>query len=124
MISILLVSTKKNVFNALISGMGNTVELKTQHSDSGQNALERIKKETFDLVVADQVISDMTGLAFAKKLVKVNPMINCSIVSALPPGDFHEVSEGFGVLMQLPVKPDESAGTALFERLSKVLSIT
>ncbi len=124
MISILFVTHKKNAFATLIAGLEKKTSLKIAYTQSGLKALDMMKENVFDLVVADQEISDMTGLAFAKKLVKVNPMINCSVVSSLPAEDFHEVSEGFGILMQLPVNPDETAGEALFERLSEVLAIT
>ncbi len=47
----------------------------------------------------------MTGLKLAAKLLTVNPMINCTAVSSLSSAEFHEASEGLGLLSQLPANP-------------------
>ncbi|MBC8246600.1 MAG: hypothetical protein H8E81_03365 [Deltaproteobacteria bacterium] len=83
-----------------------------------------ISEKSFDLAVADENIAGASGLEFAEKLVSVNPMINCAVVSPLSSKDFHEASEGLGVLMQLPVRPDEKQAQMLIKRLKKVLNLT
>jgi len=47
-------------------------------------------------------------------------MINCACVSPLPPEDFHETSEGLGVLMQLPVNPGKFEAEDLLKRLKNL----
>ena len=95
-----------------------------QWASSGVQALEIIKNQAVDLVVTDEQLEDMTGLAFIEKLVKVNPMINCAAVSTLSKSDYHEASEGLGILMQLPSQPSQADGKALMAYLKKVLGFT
>jgi len=65
----------------------------------------------------------MTGLEFIKTVIAIKPMINCAAVSSFSADDFHEVSEGLGILMQLPVNPGHKYAGKLLERLNKILDI-
>ena len=53
----------------------------------------------------------MTNLEFAGKLIKLNPMINCASVSSLPSNEFHEASEGLGMMCQLSFPPGKNGPT-------------
>jgi len=65
----------------------------------------------------------MTGIEFMKKLLPINPMINCAAVSPLPPEEFHEASEGLGVLVQLPVAPGKLDAENLLKRLDDLKNL-
>ena len=73
---------------------------------------------SFDLVVVDEKLGDMTGIEFIETLVSVNPMINFAAVSPLPSDEFHEVSEGLGILAQLPVLPGAKDSEDVLKRLN------
>ncbi|MCK5229369.1 MAG: hypothetical protein KAR13_03835, partial [Desulfobulbaceae bacterium] len=77
-----------------------------------------------DLVIIDEKFSDMTGLEFAEKLVTVNPMMNCAMVSSLSPEDFHEATEGLGILMQLPLASGKEDAEKLLKHLNSILNLT
>jgi hypothetical protein len=66
----------------------------------------------------------MTGLEFAEKLLRVNPMINCALLSSLPSDEFHEVSEGLGVFAQLPLCPDTADAENLLTGLRRLKNLT
>ena len=51
-------------------------------------------------------------------------MINCAVVSTLSSADFHEASEGLGILMQLPAEPGKKEADQLLEHLKKIQSYT
>ena len=74
-------------------------------------------------MIADEQLKDMTGLDFANKMVAVNPMINCALVSSLNEDDFHEASEGIGVLAKLPPRPGSEDAQNLSEQLRKIQSL-
>ena len=65
----------------------------------------------------------MTGLECIRKIVRRNPMINSAAVSTLMPDNFHEASEGLGVLMQLPAKTGQTQAAELLEKLKHILDI-
>ena len=81
-----------------------------------------IAERNFDLVVADEKLGDMTGLEFIRGVVAKNPMVNCAAVSSLMPEDFHEASEGLGILMQLPVRPGQEYAEKLLAHLKSILN--
>jgi hypothetical protein len=66
----------------------------------------------------------MTGLELIKSVITRQPMLNCAAVSSLSPGDFHEASEGLGILMPLPVEPGKNEAHQLLEHLNKIQSFS
>ncbi|BBO87907.1 response regulator transcription factor [Desulfosarcina ovata] len=123
MINVLLVTPNRQNFAELSSAIekqnGSVIWAQT-----GDNALEMLKEKSADLVVADENLGDMTGLEFAERLVALNPMINCALVSSLSKEDYHEASEGLGVLMQLPPQPRQVDATRLMTHLNQILGFT
>lgn len=116
---LLFVTTQKNRFAAM------QAEIEDRHGSvawatSGLNALETVREKPVDLVVVDEDLGDMAGLTFVERLVAVNPMINCALVSSLSKKKYHEASEGLGVLMQLPTKPDRSDAKRLMAHLNQI----
>jgi len=99
-------------------------DVSTEWTESGDKALFILDAKKFDLVVIDEKLSDMTGLDFAKKLIAVNPLINCALVSSLSPEDFHNASEGLGIVMQLPPLPNKEDTEKLLEHLSRILNMS
>ncbi len=95
-----------------------------QWAATGDQALETIAKQAVDLVVTDEHLGDMTGLELIARLVAVNPMINSAAVSSLSKEAYHEASEGLGVLMQLPPRPDPADGERLMAHLNQILGLS
>jgi len=99
-------------------------DAQTEWAESGRYALSMIAERNYDLVVPDENLGDMTGLEFIKALIAQKPMVNCAVVSSLLPEDFHEASEGLGILMQLPVNPGHEYAEELLEHLKKILNLS
>jgi predicted Fe-Mo cluster-binding NifX family protein len=117
---LLFVTTQKDRFAAMqevIQARNGSVAWAT----SGLQALEILQKTPADLVVVDENLGDMPGLTFVERLVAVNPMINSALVSSLSEKKYHEASEGLGVLMQLPIKPDRGDAERLMDRLNQII---
>lgn len=96
----------------------STIEL--AEATSGAEGFLSLQGKQIDLVIVDEQFADMSGIAFVKQLVKINPLVNTAIVSTLSDHDFHEATEGLGVLMQLPVAPGEKDAEALLGILEKI----
>ncbi len=122
MISVLLASRDEISLSGLNAAFEENT-IKTVRAESGARALAMMLEEEFDLLVADEVLGDMTGVELIAKAVSENPMMNCAAVSSLSHKDFHEASEGLGVMMQLPVKPDREDGEKLIEYLKTILNL-
>jgi CheY-like chemotaxis protein len=92
---------------------------------SGSDALAAISKNNQpDVVICDEVLGDMTGLEFINKLLSIAPMVNSAVISGLDHDDFHEESEGLGIMMQLPLEPDRKSAIKLIEKLRKIYSLS
>ena len=124
MIKILLVTSEREPFSGFTKMLKQKDDVELSWAANGQEALEEIPDTPVDLVVVNENIGDMTGIEFMKKLLPINPMINCAAVSPLPPEEFHEASEGLGVLVQLPVDPGKLEAEDLLKRLKKLKDLT
>jgi CheY-like chemotaxis protein len=122
MMNILLAGRDKASMTALKAGFEKN-DVQTAWAESGSYALSIIAENDFDLVVTDESLGDMTGLEFIKTIIALKPMVNCAVVSSLLPDEFHEASEGLGVLMQLPVNPGYEYAEELLEHLKKILNL-
>jgi hypothetical protein len=65
----------------------------------------------------------MSGLDLSRMLVNANAMINTALVSRLSPEDFHETSEGLGVLLQLPEIPAEKEAENIVSSLKQIFAL-
>ncbi|MEJ2657574.1 MAG: response regulator [Desulfobacterales bacterium] len=120
MITIVLITPERNIFSEFASALEQNKDVELSWFATGQEVLESISNNPVDLIVVNENIGDMTGIEFMKKLLSINPMITCAAVSPLPHEDFHEASEGLGVLAQLPVNPGEFEAEDLLKRLKRL----
>lgn len=118
MLKLLLVSRDNDSLSGLSSALSGQDNIELETSASGDKALAMLSKKAVDLVVVDEDLGDMTALEFSRRLLGINPMINCAIVSSLSPEEFHEAGEGLGIMAQLPKKPEftASGSTPAFRR--------
>ncbi len=91
--------------------------------DHGRRALSIMTSQPFDVLIADEEVGGMTGLQLIEQVVSKNPMVNCVAVSTLSPEDFHEASEGLGVMMQLPAEPDRKEAEKMLLKLKKIKNL-
>jgi len=117
MIRLLFVTPTKDSFAGLTSPFERNDEVELFWAQSGGKALDMVVDTPVDLVVTDEFLGDMTGLELAERMLSVNPMINCAAVSKLSSKEFHEASEGLGLLAQLPAVPDKEQAEELLQRL-------
>jgi CheY-like chemotaxis protein len=120
MFKLLLVSSNKASLSGLASALAEHSDVDLSWAESGERALKIASDTTIDLVITDERLGDMTGLEFAGKLVSVNPRINCASVSQLSPENFHDASEGLGLMAQLPVRPGKEDAGKLIQCLSNL----
>ena len=117
---VLLLATDLTKFSALVTGLQRQPEIELLSAETRVAGLSLIKSKQIDLVIVDEQIGDMRGIAFVKQLVKINPLANTAIVSALTAEEFHEATEGLGVLMQLPIEPRDKDAKKLLATLEKI----
>lgn len=87
------------------------------HVDSAEKAMDQVRKQDIALIVVGEDLADMQAIEFVTHVVKTWPMLNTAMVSSLSSEDFHEYTEGLGILMQLPVNPSGDDAAALLHTL-------
>jgi CheY-like chemotaxis protein len=117
MLKLLLVSPGQDSLSGFVSALKEHDDVEILTAESGEKALAMVLKSAVDLVVTDEKLGDMTGLEFARRLISLNPVINCASLSSLGPERFHEVAEGLGLMDQLPIHPGKEDAESLLRNL-------
>jgi DNA-binding NtrC family response regulator len=118
--NLLLVSSDKTPLSDLASALEKDNDVNVSWAESGLEALRSVSNSTFDLVITDETLADMTGLELAGKLLSVNPMIHCVSVTTLSQKEYHEKSEGLGLMDPLPDQPGEKDAERLLQDLRRI----
>ena len=122
MIKTLLVARDRASMSELEAGLLKH-DIEIAWAGTSSKAMTMIAEQSFDLVITDENLGDMTGLEFIRLVVSKMPMVNCAAVSSLPSEDFHEKSEGLGILMQLPLRAGQEHAEILVGKLKSILEI-
>jgi DNA-binding NarL/FixJ family response regulator len=120
MLNIILASNRPEALHAFTETLASDPEVHLQCVTSGTEALEALSTSSPHLVVIDSYLSDTDPLGLIRKLLRVNAMVNTAVVSPLADEEFHEASEGLGVLGRLPVEPGSSDAAVLLQKLRNV----
>jgi len=120
MVRIMLVGKNPASLEGLRSGLGKRDGIELIHVTSKKEALERIEKNRFDVLVTDAELMDGEPLQLVTELIQKRPLINCAMVNSLPPEDFHEYTEGFGIFMQLPLNSGEEEADEMLKILDSI----
>jgi len=78
------------------------------------------KGQWIDLVIMEQDLADMDAKALVEAVTAQSPMTNCAIAGTMDKKQFHDVYEGYGVLMQLSVQPGRDDAGNLEDHLKKI----
>ena len=117
---ILLVGENSDSLTDFAGFLSNKEGVKLSRTASGQEALEIINKSYVDTVIVDEHLADGDALPFIRKMTKLQPLVNCAMISPLSLAEFHEATEGLGVLMQLPVYPKAEHAEKMLQLLESI----
>ena len=110
MIRIMLLTDHADEFAEFADTLAKTGENHVQWFESRKDLLNAIAESPPNLVVIDETVEGISALKAAKEVVMANAMVHIAVVDRLSPEDFHEASEGLGILAQLtpPLGPQEA----------------
>jgi len=94
--------------------------ISVSRASSEKEAWELLRQCRIDVVVTDEKLEEGSPLPFVRELTRQQPLINCAMVSSLAPKRFHEVTEGFGVFMQLPCNPGVKEAAKMLQLLESI----
>ena len=91
---------------------------------TGAETLDAVRGKKVMAIVVDASLEDITGVALVKEVLQINAMIHIAMASGQPEEDFHEETEGLGLLMQLPPTPDAAAADRLADSLRRLGAVS
>jgi len=123
MLRIVLATARPQAMQAFAAALSSNPEVHLQHLGSGAEALDAARTSAPHLVIIDTGLADYEPLELVQKLLMVNAMVNTVVVSPLSEAEFHEASEGLGILGRLPNNPGMSDASELLRKLRTVLGV-
>jgi DNA-binding response OmpR family regulator len=123
MLHLLLVSARQETLHPLAEGLAADPEVRLDEVSSGAEALRFVSSNPPQLAIIDFELPDREPLPLVRELLTVNAMVNTAVVSPLTEEEFHEASEGLGILARLPVLPRPSDAVELLCRLRQILGL-
>jgi DNA-binding response OmpR family regulator len=121
MLRIVLATARLEAMQAFIAALTSKNEVNIECVVSGAEALDAVRTSAPHLVIIDSDLPDEESLDLVQKLVMVNAMVNTAVVSPLSDAEFHEASEGLGILAKLSDLPGSQEGEELLHRLKEVI---
>lgn len=118
--SIVLAGSDHRGLAGFAAGLAQNGEVEIIGVDTATAVLDAVQSKPVHLVVVGEELADTDPVDCVNRLVRLNPMINCAMVSALTADDFHEATEGLGVLMQLPPNPSGADAVALITKVESL----
>jgi DNA-binding NtrC family response regulator len=112
---VLIVTRRVAELSAFADALAQEAGLQLRYTDSWPNALALARDMPPGFAVLDEGLENGPPLELARHVMKVNAMINLAVVSGLHGEEFHEASEGLGILAAIPRQPTEADGKALAE---------
>lgn len=123
MLNILLATTRPEAMQPFTEALSSDPEVHLDQVASSVDVLAAVRAFAPHLVVIDSSMPDTDPLSLIPKLLRINAMVNTAVISPLSEKEFHEASEGLGVLSRVPVVPDRSDAVALLVKLRSILGV-
>lgn len=117
---ILLVTSQENNFVKFLDGLTREETVEIVQAASSEEAIAGLSANTPDLVIIDEIVDGTPGLKIARDILMKNAMLNQALVSSLSSEEFHEASEGLGIMAQLTPKPDAAQAKKVLKILGQM----
>jgi len=118
--SVIAVTARPKELEAFLLGLSDAGKLKVDVETTGAATLKRIKAAPPRLVIIDRDLPDFEPLKLVVEVMMISAMTNTAVVTEMSEEDFHEASEGYGVLKGLPMHPTRENGVELAELLASI----
>lgn len=116
---VVIVTKRKDALGEFAQGLGKNIEW----TDSAAGVLSRATTPPWQLVVFDTMLPGLDYKKFLVDLLKVNAMLNTVVITDMGEDDFHEDSEGLGVLRAVPINPGREHGVGVMDTLCRILGL-
>ncbi len=122
-VNIILVSDKRDAFAEIEKELMVHQNFTVNHIKTNEQVTKYIQDTKVDVAIVADQLNEQPGFDCIQNIVQLNPFINCALASPLDHDDFHELTEGYGVLMQLSPMATRKEGAELVEKITKIYQL-
>lgn len=120
MYTLVLVSPRMGDLNDFTATISAQPDITIHQVDSRKDALRMVRERNPHLVIIDQEIRDKNPLDLVMELLAVNAMINTTMITSMDADEWHEKSEGLGMMPPISDPPTEKDALALLQAFRKM----
>lgn len=120
---IVIVSPRPDLWRHFAETLGHPSGIQIEMVKSGAAAIEVAQKRNPLAMILDRDIPDISRTNLVRQVLFINAMIHIAWVSAMPEDEFHQVTEGLGILMKLSPTPDSDQARELVARLGCITGV-
>ncbi|PID77582.1 MAG: hypothetical protein CSB24_00735 [Deltaproteobacteria bacterium] len=120
---VLNVNQNRKAARSMLDALAGKTELEVIDAGDMQSALDCLGSNQAEVALVAEHLPDGSGKQCIEELTKVNPFMYCLMLSGMDKDDFHEETEGLGVLMQLPPEPGPEYAGKLLVKLQEIQAI-
>jgi DNA-binding response OmpR family regulator len=117
---ILVVTPDPKPWAEFADALTESREIQLAWSQTGADALADVIRRPPLCVVVDDALPDLSPLELVRRLLTINAMVSTAVLSGMEGDEFHEASEGLGVLLQIPPAPKKAHAEDLLARLQRI----
>jgi DNA-binding response OmpR family regulator len=102
----LLIATENRAFyEPILENLVKDRRIEVEWTADAATTLTRVKAGRPDLLIVDARIGGRDGFDLCREVLKIDAFVNMAAVSDLDDDEFHEASEGLGLVGRLPSRP-------------------
>jgi DNA-binding NtrC family response regulator len=118
--NIFLITSRSAQLKEFVQALDQYEKITVITMESIKKAVLAVEKQPPILIVVDDQVQNTTGLEIVRRLIEVNAFIQTAVMSGSNDHEFHNRSEGLGILSKLPLIPGKSDAQKLIKRLDQV----
>jgi DNA-binding NtrC family response regulator len=120
---ILIVSGNREKLKEVEKVFSSNTEYEIFFAKRKAQVIDLVKNNYFALVVCDEsTADDFPGKDLIEEIIKINAMINTALVSTLSDEDFHEFTEGLGILKKISPNPSDKEAKELYDYFQMIIN--
>jgi DNA-binding response OmpR family regulator len=113
-----IATENRSFFEPILENLVKDGRIEVDWASDDAGTLTPVKAARPDLLIVDARIEGRDGFDLCRQVLQVDAFVNMAAVSDLDDDEFHEASEGLGLIGRLPSRP----AVEDFERLLDLLA--
>ncbi len=118
---IVVATTRASELENFLAPLKELPEAELLLVENGADTLAKVKDLAPKFVIVDENLSDFEPLPLVTEIMKINAMVNTAVFSSMSDKDFHDYSEGLGVLAPIAPAAGKEDGIKLKELFARFM---